>query len=119
MLPKGIKFFEMPSFYFMLAIENVSLKKNRLRKALGHGLQGNGTYYSGKSPMHQITGERMLATRYSQGVGAISLYPAASGLELVMGHNQGGSEIDRTYHRALFLITSPLHRQKRFFMDEN
>jgi hypothetical protein len=68
--------------------------------------------------MHQVTGERMLATRYSQGVGALSRYPAASGLKLVMGHNQGGSEIDLTYHPALFLITIPLHRQKGLFMDE-
>lgn len=89
-----------------------------LGKALGHGLQGNGTYYSSKSPMHQVTGERMLATGYSQDVGALSLYPAARGLKLVMGHNQGRSEMDLTYHPALFLISIPLHRQKGHFMDE-
>jgi hypothetical protein len=62
----------------------------------------------------------MPATGYSGGsMGASSLYTEeASGLEPVTGHNQWGRQIQLTYNRALFLITSPLHRQKGLFMDE-
>jgi len=42
----------------------------------------------------------------------------ASGLEPVTGHNQWGRQMQLTYTRALFLITSPLHRRKGLFMDE-
>jgi hypothetical protein len=88
--------------FFIKKLEQVFIL-SMLGKALGHGLQGTGTYYySGKSSLNQVTGERMLATGYSQGVGALSLYPPASGLELVMGHNQGGSAFDLTYHEHYF-----------------
>ncbi len=60
----------------------------------------------------------MPATGYSGGMGASSLYAEASGFEPVTGHNQWGRQIQLTYTRALFLITSPLHRQKGLFMDE-
>jgi len=38
----------------------------------------------------------MSATGYSQGMGASRLYPVASGLKLVTGHNQRGKQIELT-----------------------
>jgi len=60
----------------------------------------------------------MSATRYSQGMGMLRLYPVAGDLEPVTGNNQQGQQIELTYNKALFLIIRPLHRQKRLFMDE-
>jgi len=60
----------------------------------------------------------MSATRYSQGMGMLRLYPVACDLEPVTGNNQQGQQIELTYNQALFLIISPLHRQKRLLMDE-
>jgi hypothetical protein len=51
-------------------------------------------------------------------MGMLRLYPVACDLEPVTGNNQQGQQIEPTYNQALFLIISPLHRQKRLFMDE-
>jgi hypothetical protein len=47
-------------------------------------------------------------------MGMLRLYPVAGDLEPVTGNNQQGQQIDQ----ALFLMISPLHRQKRLFMDK-
>jgi hypothetical protein len=51
-------------------------------------------------------------------MGMLGLYPVAGDLEPVTGNNQQGQQIELTDYKALFLIISPLHRQKRLFMEE-
>jgi hypothetical protein len=48
-------------------------------------------------------------------MGMLRLYPVAGDLEPVTGNNKQGQQIELTYYKALLI--SPLHRQKRLFMD--
>jgi hypothetical protein len=52
-------------------------------------------------------------------LGVLRIYPVVGVLKLVTGHNLQGRQIELTYNQVPFLITSPLHRQKGLFMDEN